>query len=85
MFEQAKLGQSIKGIVSPDWKGLHMFSLDRFEVERKPLYVKKNLNGVFTTHVFKVAPNHVRFTPGFPPGAGFHGEELAPAWFETIM
>jgi hypothetical protein len=21
-----------KGIVSPDWKGLHMFSLDRFEV-----------------------------------------------------
>jgi hypothetical protein len=23
---------SIKGIVSPDWKGLLMFSLDRFEV-----------------------------------------------------
>jgi hypothetical protein len=23
---------AIKGIVSPDWKGLHMFSLDRFEV-----------------------------------------------------
>jgi hypothetical protein len=22
----------VKGIVSPDWKGLHMFSLDRFEV-----------------------------------------------------
>jgi hypothetical protein len=21
-----------KGIVSPDWKGLHMFALDRFEV-----------------------------------------------------
>jgi hypothetical protein len=21
-----------KGIVSPDWKGLHMFSMDRFEV-----------------------------------------------------
>jgi hypothetical protein len=27
------LGQvSIKGIVSPDWKGLQMVSLDRFEV-----------------------------------------------------
>jgi hypothetical protein len=23
---------AVKGIVSPDWKGLHMFSLDRFEV-----------------------------------------------------
>jgi hypothetical protein len=22
----------VKGIVSPDWKDLHMFSLDRFEV-----------------------------------------------------
>jgi hypothetical protein len=44
----------------------------------------KNLNVVFTTHVLKVAPNHVRFTPGFPPGAGFHREEFAPAWFETI-
>jgi hypothetical protein len=43
-----------------------------------------NLNVVFTTHVLKVAPNRVRFTPGCPPGAGFHGEEFAPAWFETI-
>jgi hypothetical protein len=43
-----------------------------------------NLNVVFTTHILKVAPNCVRFTPGFPPGAGFHGEEFAPAWFETI-
>jgi hypothetical protein len=48
------------------------------------LKFKGNLNVVFTTHVLKVAPNHVRFTPGFPPGAGFHGEEFAPAWFETI-
>jgi hypothetical protein len=29
----------IKGIVSPDWKGLQMVSLDRFEVYRIPLYV----------------------------------------------
>jgi hypothetical protein len=43
-----------------------------------------NLNVVFTKHVLKVAPNRVRFTPGFPPGAGFHREEFAPAWFETI-
>jgi hypothetical protein len=24
--------REFKGIVSPDWKGLHMFSLDRFDV-----------------------------------------------------
>jgi hypothetical protein len=45
----------------------------------------KNLIVVFTTHVLKVASNCVRFTPEFPPGAGFHGEEFAPAWFETMM
>jgi hypothetical protein len=43
-----------------------------------------NLNVVFRTHVLKVAQIRVRFSPGFPPGAGFHGEEFAPAWFETI-
>jgi hypothetical protein len=43
-----------------------------------------NLNVAFTMHFLKVAPIRVRFTPGFPPGAGFHGEEFAPAWFETI-
>jgi hypothetical protein len=43
-----------------------------------------NLNAVFTTHVLKVFPIRVRFTPGSPPGAGFHGEEFAPEWFETI-
>jgi hypothetical protein len=40
-----------------------------------------NLNVVFTTNFLKVAPIHVRFSPGFPPGAGFPGEEFAPACF----
>jgi hypothetical protein len=31
--------QIIKGIFSPDWKGLQMVPLDRFEVERIPHYV----------------------------------------------
>jgi hypothetical protein len=26
-----------------------------------------------------MAAIRVRFSPGFPPGAGFHGEEFAPA------
>jgi succinylglutamate desuccinylase len=43
-----------------------------------------NLNGVFTTHVLKVAPIRVRFSLVIPPGGGFHGEEFAPAWFETM-
>jgi hypothetical protein len=41
-----------------------------------------NLNVVFTTNVLKMAPIHVRFSLGFPPGAGFHGEEYALACFE---
>jgi hypothetical protein len=41
-----------------------------------------NLNVVFTTHVLKMAPIRVLFIPGFPPGAGFHGEEFALACFE---
>jgi hypothetical protein len=40
-----------------------------------------NLNGVFTTDFLKMAPSRVRFSPGFSPGGGFHGEEIAPAWF----
>jgi hypothetical protein len=34
LLEQFKihLKQCFKGIVSPDWKGLQMVSLDRFEV-----------------------------------------------------
>jgi hypothetical protein len=40
-----------------------------------------NLNVVFTMNFFKMAPIHVHFSPGFPPGAGFHGEEFALAGF----
>jgi hypothetical protein len=40
-----------------------------------------NLNVVFTTDFLKMAPIRVRFSPGFPPGGGFHGEEFALAWF----
>jgi hypothetical protein len=29
-----------------------------------------------------MAPIRVRFSPGFPPGAGFYGEEFALACFE---
>jgi hypothetical protein len=36
-----------------------------------------NLNDVFTTDFLKMAPIRVRFSPGFPPGGGFHGEEFA--------
>jgi hypothetical protein len=32
LCDLAVLQKTFKGIVSPDWKGLHMFSLDRFEV-----------------------------------------------------
>jgi hypothetical protein len=34
--------------------------------------------------VLKMAPIRLRFSPGFPPGAGFHGEEFAPSRLETI-
>jgi hypothetical protein len=40
-----------------------------------------NLNVVFTTNFLNVAAIRVRFSPGFPPGAGFGGEEFAPACF----
>jgi hypothetical protein len=43
-----------------------------------------NSNVVFTTDFLKMVRILVRFSPGFPPGAGFHGEGFAPAWFETI-
>jgi hypothetical protein len=42
-----------------------------------------NLNVVFTTDFLKMVLIRVRFSPGFLPGAGFRGEEFAPAWFET--
>jgi hypothetical protein len=41
-----------------------------------------NLNVVFTTDFLKMVPIRVRFSPGFPPGGGFHGEEFALACFE---
>jgi hypothetical protein len=40
-----------------------------------------NLNIVFTTNILKMGPIPVRFSPGFLPGAGFPGEQFAPAWF----
>jgi hypothetical protein len=36
-----------------------------------------NLNAIYTTNFLKMAPIRVHFRPGFPPGAGFHGEEFA--------
>jgi hypothetical protein len=59
-----------------------MVSLKRFE-EFRYMFIF-NLNVVFTTDFSKMAPIRVRFSPGFPPGAGFHGEEFAPEWLETI-
>jgi hypothetical protein len=35
---------------------------------------------VFIYKFSKMAPILVRFSPGFPPGAEFPGEEFAPAW-----
>jgi hypothetical protein len=40
-----------------------------------------NLNVVFTTNFLKMAPIRVRFSPGFPPVAGFDGEEFSLACF----
>jgi hypothetical protein len=39
------------------------------------------LNVFFTTHFLKGVPIRVRFSLGFPPGAGFHGEEFALVCF----
>jgi hypothetical protein len=41
-----------------------------------------NLNVVFTTNFLKMAPIRERFSPGFPSGAGFPGEEFALACFK---
>jgi hypothetical protein len=40
-----------------------------------------NLSVVFITNFLKMAPIRVRVSQGFPPGAGFPGEEFAPACF----
>jgi hypothetical protein len=41
-----------------------------------------NLNVVSQPTFLNMVPICVRFSPGFPPGAGFHGEEFALACFE---
>jgi hypothetical protein len=41
-----------------------------------------HINVVFTTNFLKMAPKCVRFSPGFPPGAGFQGEEFSLGCFE---
>jgi hypothetical protein len=41
-----------------------------------------NFNVACTTDFLKMAPIRVRFSPGFPPGGGFHGEEFALSCFE---
>jgi hypothetical protein len=33
-------------------------------------------------YFLKMAPIRVRFSPGFPPGAGFNGEEFTLVCFE---
>jgi hypothetical protein len=40
-----------------------------------------NLNVVFKMSLLKMAPIWVRFSPGFLSGAGFPGDQFAPAWF----
>jgi hypothetical protein len=44
-----------------------------------------NLNVVFTTNFLKMAPIRVRFSPVFPPGAGFHEEEFALACLSATL
>jgi hypothetical protein len=38
-----------------------------------------NLNVVLKMQFLKMALSRVRFCPGFPTGAGFPGEQFAPA------
>jgi hypothetical protein len=42
-----------------------------------------NLNDVFTTNFLKVAQIRVRFSPGFPPGAGEFSAEAALAGLQS--
>jgi hypothetical protein len=78
IFPARSFSGQFKGIVSPDWKGLQMVSLD---LTFKGFYIKFtfNVNVVFTMNFLKMAPISVRFSPGFLSGAGFHGEDFAPA------
>jgi hypothetical protein len=58
-----------------------MVSLDRLKFKGFRFMFISNLNVVFTTNFLKGVAIRVRFNPGFPPGAGFPGEEFAPACF----
>jgi hypothetical protein len=40
-----------------------------------------NLNVVFELNFLKIMLSRVRFSPGFPPGAGFSREEFVPKCF----
>jgi hypothetical protein len=54
----------LKELVSRDWKGLQMVSLNRFEVQRIPV----NLN-VVSLNILEMALSHVRFSPAVPVSA----------------
>jgi hypothetical protein len=60
-----------------------MMALLTIELKFKLFRIKFTfiLNVVFTLNFLKMA--RVHFSPGFPPGAGFPGEELALACFYT--
>jgi hypothetical protein len=62
--------------VSRDWKGLQIRWFHGIDLKFKGFRFMFifNLNVVFTTNFLKVEPIRVRFSPGFPPGAGFLGE-----------
>jgi hypothetical protein len=59
-----------------------MFSLIDLKFKGNRFMFLFNLNVVLTTNFLKMAPICVRFSPGFPRGAGFHREEFALACFE---
>jgi hypothetical protein len=42
-----------------------------------------NLNVVFTLNFLEMALSYLCFSPGFPLGEGFPGEEFAPACFKN--
>jgi hypothetical protein len=81
---QKTIEAGFKGIVSRDWKACRWFHWIDLKFKGIRYLFIFNLNVVFTTDYLKMAPIRVRFSPGFLPGAGFHGEEFSPSWFKTI-
>jgi hypothetical protein len=73
LFCARKLLPYFIGIVSRDWGGLQIVSLYTVDRKFKVFWIRFIFD-------FKMAPIRVRFSPGCPPGAGFPGEENAPAW-----